>query len=293
MAGWKRLDFLCRDPESLARFYVEALGFRVVETAGHTSAAQGITPTLTLRLGDEVIMLRQCLPSARPHPEQAPGWSPLFQHIAIVVSDITTAYANLCNLEGWTAISTDGPERLPTASGGVSAFKFRDPDGHPLELLAYPQDEMPQNWAAKRRDALHLGIDHTAISVTNTALSLAFYEALGFEQTGGSHNIGDEQARLDGIEVADVEVTSLAIPYARPPHLELLCYRGAFQGGAHSIDQVDIASTQTVIAADPFASIAKTSDMRQEPIINSSHTDGFVVLSDPNGHLIRIELSVM
>ncbi len=39
-----------------------------------------------------------------------------------------------------------GPERLPARSGGVSAFKFRDPDGHPLELLAFPPEAVPPIW---------------------------------------------------------------------------------------------------------------------------------------------------
>ncbi len=59
----------------------------------------------------------------------------------------------LCSVDGWTAISTDGPQRLPPSSGGVAAFKFRDPDGHPLELLAFPDRKWPAHWQspAERR----------------------------------------------------------------------------------------------------------------------------------------------
>ena len=35
----------------------------------------------------------------------------------------------------FTTISRNGPEALP---GGVVAFKFRGPDGHPLELIQFP-----------------------------------------------------------------------------------------------------------------------------------------------------------
>ena len=47
---------------------------------------------------------------------------------------------------GWTPISTSGPQLLPAASGGVSAFKFRDPEGHPLELIAFPPGAVPPQW---------------------------------------------------------------------------------------------------------------------------------------------------
>lgn len=39
--------------------------------------------------------------------------------------------------------------RLPESSGGVTAFKFRDPDGHPLELLAFPDGKVPSRWGAQ------------------------------------------------------------------------------------------------------------------------------------------------
>ena len=47
-------------------------------------------------------------------------------------------YARLSAHAGWTTISTDGPQLLPASSGGVTAYKFRDPEGHPLELIAFP-----------------------------------------------------------------------------------------------------------------------------------------------------------
>ena len=61
-----------------------------------------------------------------------------FQHLAIVVSDMDAAYAHLGLAEGWQAISDNGPQQLPLSNGGVRAFKFRDPDGHPLELIWFP-----------------------------------------------------------------------------------------------------------------------------------------------------------
>src|SRR5262249_53557866 len=138
-----------------------------------------------------------------------------------------TAYSRLCACGGWTAITRGAPQRLPASSGAVTAFKFRDPEGHPLELIAFPPDNVPPRW----RQALHgdgpfLGIDHSAIVVSDTARSVAFYQqVLGFSVAGGSLNRGREQEQLDAVPAAVVEVTALDPGSDNPPHLELLCYR--------------------------------------------------------------------
>jgi catechol 2,3-dioxygenase-like lactoylglutathione lyase family enzyme len=145
-----------------------------------------------------------------------------FQHFAIVVSDMRAAMARLGAVPGWQPISRDGPRLLPERSGGVTAFKFRDPDGHPLELLEFPADRVPAVWRGAA--GLFLGIDHSAITVMETARSVAFWRGLGFERVGGSVNSGPEQAALDGLDAPVVEVTALEAGDAGP-HLELLCYR--------------------------------------------------------------------
>ena len=98
---------------------------------------------------------------------------PPFQHFAIVVSDMTAAYANLQVLQNWTAISR-WPANSPPSSGGVTAFKFRDPEGHPLELLTFAPGPKSARWSL-RSDNNYLGIDHSAISVADTDRSVAFY----------------------------------------------------------------------------------------------------------------------
>jgi hypothetical protein len=130
-------------------------------------------------------------------------------------------------LEGWTAITRPAPRRLPASSGGVTAFKFRDPEGHPLELLAFQPDTVPPRWReTPHRDGPCLGIDHSAIAVSGTAASAAFYQqVLGFSVVGGSLNRGREQEQLDAVPGAVVEVTALDPGSDHPPHLELLCYR--------------------------------------------------------------------
>ncbi|MBY0611535.1 MAG: glyoxalase [Beijerinckiaceae bacterium] len=280
------LEFNSREPQALARFYIEALGFELLDMP---RPGVGQDASLMLGLGKETIRLRQALPTARPYPADVPGWSPLFQHIAIVVADMSAAYARLCAQPAWTAISTEGPEQLPKSSGGVGAFKFRDPEGHPLELLAYPEDDMPEHWAGVGHNAPYLGIDHSAISVADTARSLAFYAKFGFERQGGSHNRGVEQSRLDRTEAADVEVTSLIIPGAPHPHLELLCYRGPFGRRSSWAEPSDIASTRTVLAGLSPLIIRHLSAKHAELLASGSDKDGSVLLHDPDGHLIRIE----
>ena len=259
----ERIRFMSRDPQALAAFYRDALGF----SDFGASLAQD-NASISLMLGDEILDLVQASSSGRSYPVNVPGWSPLFQHIAIVVEDMDAAYARLRAHSGWRQISIAGPERLPASSGSVTAFKFRDPEGHPLEFLSFPPEKEPDLWAARRNDkpgALHLGIDHTAISVGDTGYSVAFYETIGFERIAGSMNSGPEQSRLDGIEDATLEVTSLAMPDARRPNLELLCYQGDFKRTQPPPDPGDIAATQIVFA---------------------SAVDANRIERDPDGHLL-------
>lgn len=147
-----RIELKSADPHRLARFYVEALGFvrqsapspAAEESLGAASDGAGQIAAggsrVRLVLGSTRVDLVGARSEARPYPADVPGWSPLFQHFAIVVSDMSRAIARLGAATGWRPISLDGPQRLPASAGGVTAFKFRDPEGHPLELLFFPED---------------------------------------------------------------------------------------------------------------------------------------------------------
>ena len=120
---------------------------------------------------------------------------------------------------------------LPQSSGGVHAFKFRDPDGHPLELLQFPPDSRPAAWQGRSADAgqIGLGIDHSAISVADADASPSFYRSLGLEPGERTLNRGPEQQRLDDLAGVEVAVVPMQ-PASGTPHLELLGYhvpRGA------------------------------------------------------------------
>jgi len=65
-------------------------------------------------------------------------------------------------------------------------------------------------------DEPFLGIDHTALSVSSSRRSLAFYR-LWAEHCGGDRELGPAQSRLDGLVAAHVRVTTLrpAAPQGR------------------------------------------------------------------------------
>ena len=173
-----RIILICREAERLTEFYMRAFGFTCIEDSPKSDPgfaeliglANGQVRLTTLRLGDQVIALAETQPPGCSYPRDVPGWDPRFQHFAIVVSDMTAAYANLQALHNWTAVSIDGPQTLPPSSGGVSAFKFRDPEGHPLEMLAFEPGARAAHWAFRSAN-LCLGIDHSAVSVADTRVS--------------------------------------------------------------------------------------------------------------------------
>jgi catechol 2,3-dioxygenase-like lactoylglutathione lyase family enzyme len=231
MSRWQiaRIRMRCRDLAVAAAFYRDAFGCEV------DAAAPGVQ-RLVLRLGRESVELV----AGADRSGLAPANSTAFQHFAIVVSDIDAAMARLRACTGWTSISA-GPQKLPAASGGVTAFKFRDPEGHPLEFLQFPAAASPNSTTAARTPVL--GIDHTAITVADTARSVSFYAGLGFAVTSTHINTGLSQDRLDGLEDARVEVTTLVQPGAPPPHLELLRYSNTI---AESLDAKDARATTLV-----------------------------------------------
>lgn len=295
-----RIGLICREMERLAEFYVRAFGFAPTDDLAKTDTAlaeliglaKGEVRVMTLRLGNQAIALADVQPSGRSYPGAVAGWDPQFQHCAIVVSDMAAAYAKLQALRGWTPISTNGPQTLPASSGGVTAFKFRDPEGHPLELLAYASGAVPARWAIKSRTPC-LGIDHSAISVANTARSVAFYRRLGLDCIGRSLNSGPEQEKLDDVADAIVEVTALAPPTHSTPHVELLCYRGNFDRRKTSADATDVAATQLVFAADSHdafdALVAHNRDATVSGPMKSQSGLLRALLRDPDGHLLCLE----
>jgi catechol 2,3-dioxygenase-like lactoylglutathione lyase family enzyme len=294
-----RIILICHQAERLAEFYIRAFGFACIEGspkidlgfAELIGLAKGQVRTISLQLGNQVISLAETQPPGSSYPGDIPGWDPLFQHFAIVVSDMTAVYRNLQALRSWTAISTDGPQILPPSSGGVTAFKFRDPEGHPLEMLAFAPGATPAHWAIRSADSC-LGIDHSAISVADTGRSVAFYSGMGLVRTANSLNLGRAQEKLDNIVGAVVEVTALSPPMQMVPHVELLCYRGNFDRRELLAGLNDVVATQLVFEVERDALEAIVAHNHDSTVSNAMVSESGrsrALLRDPDGHLLRLE----
>src|SRR5204863_4115187 len=82
------------------------------------------------------------------------------------------------------------PQTLPEwnkDAGGIKAFYFRDPEDHVLEIIWFPTGKGNPKWQQPTDRLvsdrpLFLGIDHTAIVVSDTEKSMEFYrDRLGFK----------------------------------------------------------------------------------------------------------------
>lgn len=282
-----RLKLNTHNAVRLAHFYETALGFRLVSRENLSGACrEGCSPVsgralrVTLQLGAQQVELLQFLDRpGRPYPYGTLASDLVFQHFAIVVSDMDEAMNQLRMVSDWTAITVEGPQRLPSSSGGVTAFKFRDPDGHPLELLMFPADAIPKPWQGRAGTSPCLGVDHTAISVSDSSQSIAFYEDLGLSVSNRSLNDDPTQALLDHVDQPVVEVTAMS-PHVSPPHLELLCYRSAPAQAPMDLHANDVAATCVVWGAgDGQRSVRRTGQAHMRH------------LQDPDGHHLSIELA--
>ena len=234
----------------------------------------GGADSVQLTLGATLVELIEFDLPGRPYMPRLSPFDNEFQHLAIVVSDMGRAFEQLRGAKGWSAISSSGPQRLPDSSGAVTAYKFRDPDGHPLELLSFPEGKVPAYWQARPGAGTFLGIDHSAMSVSDTARSIAFYQSLGLQIAARTLNHGVEQQLLDGIREPVVEVVALA-PSRPSPHVELLRYRNASGPRTVSIQSNDMSATRLIFHSEAPASLAIGEESE------------FLIL-DPDGHHLQI-----
>ena len=294
------------DLDRSVAFFEQALGFRKVgerTTSDRdydyvTGVFGSRVRTATLQLGDERIELDQFLsPAGRPIPVDSHANDLWFQHFAIVVSDMDKAFAHVSRFP-IQAISSK-PQTIPEsnkAAAGVKAFKFRDADGHPLELLYLPPDKGSPRW--HRKDALFLGIDHSAITVSNTERSFGFYrDLLGFKFAGDSLNSGDTQEHLDNAFGAVVRVTGIRPPSASGPGLEFLQYLtpGGGRGAAADLRPSDLVHVRTVLEVDDLDALAASLQQANvgfisPRVVNVSgqpYTRQLMV-KDPDGHAVLL-----
>ena len=177
-----------------------------------------------MKLGNESLELTEYLaPKGRPIPVDSRSNDQWFQHIAIVVSDMDKAYHQL--RANKVQHTSTGPQRIPDwnkAAAGIKAFYFKGPDGHDLELIYFPSGKGNPKWQ-QTNGRLFLGIDHTAIAVSDTDRSLRFYrDILGMKLAGESENYGTEQEHLNNVFGSRVRISGLRAQSG--PGVEFLDY---------------------------------------------------------------------
>src|SRR3989454_1158157 len=288
-------------------FYSKILSFEKVSdvevTGEDYERFQGVfglrMRVVRMRLGYEYIELTEYLaPKGRPVPVDSRSNDRWFQHIAIITSDMDKAYTLL--RQNKVEHASSGPQRLPDwnkNAGGIKAFYFKDPDEHPVEILQFPEGKGDPKWQ-RASDRLFLGIDHTAIVVSDTDASLRFYrDLLGLRIAGASENYGTEQEHLNNVFGARLRITALRAPSG--PGIELLEYLSPRNGRAIPVDEHanDLVHRQTQLetenpdAATAALRIAKTNFMSDGLVSflgpSLGFTRGFVV-RDPDGHAISI-----
>ena len=260
IAGFR---LVTQNPDRLLSFYA-ALGFAVGKEAAIPSnemmmlGVGGCGRRWTMTLAATTVDLDCFDAGGFAYPRKADAASRCFQHLALVTDDVDRAWAS-ARTAGAAAISPDGPVTLPDNAGGVTAVKFRDPEGHPLELIRFP-DGAARGWKGQGL----LGIDHSAIVVSDLTASCDFYETAGLATGKATLNQGAMQATLDGLDAPCADVVPMQ-PADAPPHVELLHYRRPAAGNREPWAVNDVAATRIVWDGPASA-----------------------LLRDPDGHLHQI-----
>lgn len=270
---------------------------------------------VTLQLGGEQIRLMDFDGVvSRAVPADTRSNDLWFQHVAIVVRDMDAAYRRLSSA-GVTHVSTSPqtlPDYLPGAAG-IKAFYFRDPEGHNLELIWFPPGKGDPKWqqgvAASsgsssgtrslsnpepaNPNSLFLGIDHTAIGISDTERSMAFYrDGLGLAHGGHSENFGTEQEHLNQVFGARLDINGLHADAGIG--VEFLRYIAPPGGRPYPSDgsPADLWYYQTELAADDLEKMTQKLDKEGFVKISAgvSSIDGrqMILFRDPDGHAVLL-----
>jgi catechol 2,3-dioxygenase-like lactoylglutathione lyase family enzyme len=305
--GFDSVSITVSDMDRAVDFYSRVLKFQKIsdtETAGdeieHLEGVFGARVHLVrMKLGEEFLELTEYLaPKGRPIPADSRSNDKSFQHVAIIVSDMDKAYRWL--RENKVEHASTGPQRLPDwnkNAAGIWAFYFKDPDGHPLEILQFPADKGLEKWHHDG-GSLFLGIDHTAIVVGDTDASLRFYrDLLGMKIAGESENYGTEQEHLNNVFGARLRITALRA--ANGPGIELLEYLSPRDGRAFPSDEHanDIIHRQTIMISHDIEGASRVLISRHANFVSSgvivnqlagAGTHKAIIVRDPDGHAIEI-----
>jgi catechol 2,3-dioxygenase-like lactoylglutathione lyase family enzyme len=308
ITGVGTIGLTVHDMDRSVHFFHDVLGFKKIsDTEVQGTGYENLEGIFGLRmrivqmqLGDETIALTGYLTSGgRSIPEDARSNDLIFQHIAIVVSNMEEAYAHLRKYMVMH-VST-GPQTLPAsnkAAAGIKAFYFHDPDMHNLELIYFPKGKGQPKWQTTN-GKLFLGIDHTAIGIRKTDSSLHFYQdMLGIHRKGDSWNMGMEQAHLNFVEGASLHITGLRADAG--PGIEFLQYLSPGPGKPYPEDTRadDIWYWQTTLKtadADKLCEQLKNAGCRfvSKGVVELKNSEGgkikAFIVRDPDGHALLVE----
>ena len=145
---------------------------------------------------------------------------------------------------------------------------------------------------------LFLGIDHTAIAVSNTNTSLTFYQnLLGLKLAGESENYGTEQEHLNNVFGVRLRISSLKAP--RGMGIEFLDYLAPPGGRPYPLDADanDLLHWETTLVVADAVTAAQQLQLNAVKFISLGaialpnnalgFRKGFLV-RDPDGHVLRI-----
>jgi catechol 2,3-dioxygenase-like lactoylglutathione lyase family enzyme len=287
-------------------FYTNTLPFRLISISELSGPDQdslfGLQDiklhVVTLRLGDELITLTEHAGHpGKPIPPDSRSFDHWFQHIAIVVSDMDKAYNRLRELKV-KHVST-APQTLPDwnkKAAGIKAFYFCDPEDHVLEIIWFPAGKGDLKWHSpslstlnSQPSTLFLGIDHTAIVVSDTDRSLAFYrDLLGLRVAGESENNGVEQEHLNQVFGARLRITALRA--SRGPGIEFLEYIAPPGGRPLPADASprDLLFWKIHLIPDESQTL-KSSAARSARILSGSGISPSQIIRDPDGHALQLD----
>ena len=193
-----------------------------------------------------------------------------------------------------------GPQTLPEwnpNAGGIKAFYFRDPEDHVLEIIWFPPGKGDPKWQ-RATTRLFLGIDHTAIVVSNTERSLPFYcDLLGMKVAGESENYGVEQEHLNQVFGARLRITGLRSDQG--PGIEFLEYLTPAGGrpvpqDSRANDLIFWRTDLKVGHLDEFAGKLRAAGVRfvSNGVVtisgNSLEPVKTLIVRDPDGHALQL-----
>jgi catechol 2,3-dioxygenase-like lactoylglutathione lyase family enzyme len=307
----EKVTITVSDVDKVKLFYIDAFGAKEIGTSLFKKNELGLlfnindatveVKTVLLQIGNEYVELQSFKGknlSPTPIPKDSRSNDLWFQHVAIVVPNMQKAF-DAIHQKMAVFVST-APQTLPqylSAAAGISAFYFRDPDGHNLEVINFPKGKGNPKWQLDTT-ATFAGIDHTAIGVSNTDAQYKFYkEILGMDIAGHSENYGTEQEHLNQVFGARLWITGMKAPNGFG--IEFLQYLAPPGGRKYPLDShvYDLWHWHTTVKVNDIDSVYKKCVAAKIKFISKglvifnhkdiTYTKAFLV-RDADGHAVLI-----